>query len=93
MNPVNGTAKQGLELEPLQLAALLVLDGCCINLKTGIDQLGGFLGLKREADILAERLKDLVREKEKLIEDWKRKVKLVSAAEMPPPPRIIPSMG
>jgi hypothetical protein len=78
-----------MELTPMQLATMLVLDNCCVTLQTGANQLGGFLGLKREADILHERLKDLVREKEKLIESWGRKIQLVPASAMPPAPPVI----
>lgn len=88
--PINGRPPdQKLELTPHQLATILVLDSCCVALQTGVNQLGGFLGLSREASILEERLKDLVREKEKLMESWKRKVQLVSS--MPAP--LIPSRG
>lgn len=88
---INGKAAEPekLELQPLQLATILVLDGCCVSLQTGMNQLGAFLGLNREAAILEERLKDLVREKEKLVASWSRKVQLVPAAMMPPAP-IIP---
>lgn len=79
---------QKLELTPHQLATVLVLDSCCVALQTGMNQLGGFLGLTREASILEERLKDLSREKEKLLQSWSRKVQLVPAAAMPPAPVI-----
>lgn len=89
--PVNGNPpQQKLELTPMQLASLLVLDSCAAALQTGVNQLGGFLHLTREASILEERLKDLQREKEKLVESWSRRVQLVPAGAMPPAP-LIPS--
>ena len=75
MNP--GTPQKKLDLQPLQLAALLVLDGCAMALSTGANQLGGFLGLKREAEILVRCGQMLDSEKQKLLSDWTQLVKLV----------------
>jgi hypothetical protein len=79
---VNGKFQkpQDITLQPLQLAALLVLDGCCVALQTGANQLGGFLKLEREAGILMTALKQVTTDKEKLVADWGRKVQLVDAS-------------
>lgn len=76
----NGGKK--LELSPLQLATVLVMDGCAMSLQTGANQLGGFLGLKREAEVLAKVGKLLDDEKQKLISEWQHTVKLVDASAM-----------
>ena len=79
---VNGKFQkpQELMLEPMQLAALLVLDGVAMAVQTGANQLGGFLKLEREAQILCKVLALLVDEKKQLVDDWGRKVKLVDAS-------------
>ena len=59
---VNGKFQkpQELMLEPMQLAALLVIDGVAMAVQTGANQLGGFLKLEREAQILTKVLALLV---------------------------------
>lgn len=88
MNVINGKLqpKPTLQLEPLQLAAILILDGCSIALKTGADQLGGFLGLKREADILVKALNIIGADKKQLMEEWQRKIVVAPAAALPDAP-------
>ncbi len=82
---VNGKfqKQQQLDLQPMQLATLLVLDGACVALQTGANQLGGFLKLEREANILTSALKLVVTEKEKLIAEWGQKVQVVPAGALP----------
>lgn len=65
---------QQLELQPMQLAALLVLDGVAVALQTAANQLGGFLKLEREAQIVMKALVHIQQEKEKLVQEWQRKV-------------------
>ncbi len=81
---INGKFQQPkqLQLEPLQLGALLVIDGCAVALQTGANQLGGFLGLKREADLLLKALGVLQVEKEQLMADWQRKLVVAPASAL-----------
>ena len=78
--PVNGQAQ--LQLEPLQLATMLVLDALAKAMETGMNQLGGFLGLKREADIIANALSHLQRDKQRLIEEWQKRIVIAPAAAL-----------
>lgn len=48
-----------LKLTPKQLAAMLVVDACRAALQTGANQLGAFLGMKDEADILVKHVDGL----------------------------------
>lgn len=73
-----------LMLEPMQLAALLVLDAQVAQLQVGANQLGGFLKLHEEADILVRAAQYIQRRKEKLMDGWGRRVQLVGAGAMPP---------
>ena len=89
MSAPNGKG-QNLSLTPHQLGAMLVLDSLIVGLQTGANQLGGFLGLKREGDILANAMHSLAREKELLMSSWAKQVQVFPAAALPPPP-VIPS--
>ncbi len=80
MSEENGKAvQQNLTLQPLQLAALLVIDGILNAMQTGANQLGGFLKLKTEGDILVRSLQILGKEKEALMNDWARSIQVVQA--------------
>lgn len=82
MNVINGKLQgkqKSLQLDPMQLAAMLVFDGCMVALQTGANQLGGFLKLKREADILVGALDFLNKEKTKLMNEWSNKLVIAPA--------------
>ena len=76
----NGT--QQLSLTPMQMATLLVFDLCGSTLQTGCNQLGGFLGLKREAEMLAQGLAAVQAAKESLLNEWSRKVVVAPAGAL-----------
>lgn len=78
--PINGNQK--LDLNPMQLATVLIFDLCGTTLSTGINQLGGFLGLRREAEMLGQALAALQHAKETLIGEWSRKVVVAPAGAM-----------
>lgn len=80
MNKTNGTQK--LSLEPMQLATLLVFDACGIAIQNGCNQLGGFLGLRREAEMLAQSLAALQHAKDALLAEWQRKVVVAPAGAL-----------
>lgn len=77
------TQPKKLELTPTQLATVLVIDGCVSNLVTGANQLGGWLGLKSEAEVLARIANLLEGEKQKMIADWTTLVKLAAPGQYP----------
>lgn len=74
-----------------QLATLLVLEGQMANLQTAANQLGAFLGLKREAEICGDAIAVLSRGMEGLKASWDKQVQLASPSDMPPP-SVIPSL-
>ena len=80
----NGPKPKTMELNSNQLAALLVLDGQSAQLQIGANQLGSFLKLKREADILIAAIELIQKEKEKLISDWAKLIQIVPASALPP---------
>lgn len=71
-----------------QLAALLVLEAQAQQLQIGANQLGGFLKLKAEADILVEAIALIQRKTGELRAQWARTVQIVDAASMPAAPVI-----
>lgn len=75
------TAK--IQLTAQQLATLLVLEGACAQLQTGANQLGAFLGLKREADVLVQAIQLIDREKQSLTKEWERTIQIVGAGALP----------
>ncbi len=85
---MNDKPKNELRLTPHQLAAMLVLDAQVAQLQIGANQLGGFLGLKREADILVNAIQVIQKDKERLVESWAKTIQIVPASALPPPPVI-----
>lgn len=79
--PQNGG--KGLSLQPMQLAAMLVLDAAIAYLQIGANQLGGFLKLEREADILVQAMNVIGNQKSALMAEWENKVQIVPASAMP----------
>lgn len=82
MNVINGKLQpkeKKLELQPLQLATIIILDACSTALQTGANQLGGFLKLEREASILMKALNVLEGEKQKLVQEWQQKIVVAPA--------------
>ena len=68
-----------LELQPLQLAAALVMDAQIAQLQVGANQLGGFLKLEREANILLEAAQLIGKKRQELMDEWSRRVHLAPA--------------
>lgn len=80
-------AKTGpkMELTPMQLAAVLVIEGQIAQLQVGANQLGGFLGLKREADILINAIQVITKDRDALVASWAKQVKIYGADAAPKP--------
>lgn len=82
MSAANGAQRQ-LELTPTQLAAMLVIDAQVAQLQIAANQLGGFLKMTREADLIVSAMKVLAEGKERLVQEWARKVQIVPAGALP----------
>lgn len=67
-----------------QLATVLVLDGAMAALQTGANQLGSFLKLQDEANILVGAINYIGTRKQDLQAQWERRVQLVGAEELGP---------
>jgi hypothetical protein len=72
-----------LRLTPLQLVTVMVLEGQAEQLQIAANQLGGWLGLKAEADILVSAREHILRAKTKMQASWLNAVQVVSAADVP----------
>lgn len=81
---VNGKfqKEEQLSLTPMQMGTLLVLDGLSAAMQAAANQLGGFLKLPREADIVIRCGNMLQVEKDKLVGEWKRTVQLATPASL-----------
>ncbi len=74
------TEKQkSVNVTPLQLASLLVLEGQIAQLQVGANQLGGFLKLTESADILIEAAQMIEKKKVAMQRSWETGIKVVSA--------------
>jgi hypothetical protein len=74
--------KQAIRLTPQQLGTLLVLDGLVVALQTGANQLGGFLGLKAEGNLVLQALEVLVKGRDGLRAEWAKAVQLAPASAL-----------
>jgi hypothetical protein len=86
---VNDQPKPKLELTPHQLCAILIIESQCAQLQLGANQLGGFLGLKREAEMLLNAIQVLQKDKERLIHDWSKQVQIVPASAIQAIPSLV----
>ena len=77
-----------IRLTPHQMATMLVIEAQIQALQMGSNQLGGFLGLKDEADLLMSAANHLAKGLEKFKRGWE--TGLVIASEAPPEPRVGP---
>ncbi len=75
----NGAAPAQLHLEPMQVCALVIIEGLAAGMQAAINQLGGFLKLPREADIVANAMGHLQRDKERLMQEWQRRLVVAPA--------------
>lgn len=73
-----------LDLTPMQLAAVLVIESQIAQLQIAANQLGGWLKLTREADILVNAMQIIVKDTEKLKADWAKQVKIFPEAALAP---------
>ncbi len=78
-NAKMGQTHKKLTLTAPQLATMLILEAQMNQLQIGANQLGGFLKLTKEADILVNAIQFIGRQKEALMEEWDRKVQLAPA--------------
>lgn len=65
-----------------QAAVLMTLDMVCVVLQTAANQLGGFLELQAEGNILVRALAQVSQDKERLVADWRRSVVLAAPAAL-----------
>lgn len=64
------TEAKRVRITPDQLATLLVLDAAMAALQTGANQLGGYLGLKDEAEILTGAIAFVGSRRDELQRQW-----------------------
>jgi hypothetical protein len=83
MDPNFAPPPQTIRLTPHQMATMLVIEGAMATLQMGSNQLGGFLGLKDEADLLMSACNHLGKGLEEMKREWEGKVVLVGAGAMP----------
>lgn len=90
MSEKNGKQTQNLSLNAAQLGTMLVLDAQLASLQVGANQLGGFLKLEREANILVSAMHQIQRDKELLMKSWASQVQVFPPSALPPSQQIIP---
>ncbi len=73
------TEKKNINVTPLQLASLLVLEGQMAQLQMGANQLGGFLKLTESADILIEAAQLIEKKKVAMQRSWETGIQVVNA--------------
>ncbi len=71
--------QKNIQVTPLQMASLLVLEGQIAQLQVGANQLGGFLKLTKEADILIEAAQLIEKKKVEMQRSWETGIQVVSA--------------
>ncbi len=76
-------SNQTLRLTPHQLATVLVFDGAIAMLQTGANQLGGFLKLKAEADVLISAIELIGSRKVALQKEWGGGIVIAKPADVP----------
>lgn len=79
----NTKEQQVLRLTPEQLCTLLVFEAQAAQLQTAANQLGGFLGLKAEAEVLLSAKGHLDAAKVRMQAEWQRTVQVAQPADVP----------
>lgn len=75
---------------PMQLAATLLLEGEAQRLQVSANQLGGFLKLTREGDILIQAQQVIIRELQKLQREWAGEIVLAQPGDLKTLERVSP---
>lgn len=83
MNNAKMSDKKNVSLTAPQLAAFLTLEGQMAQLQIAANQLGAFLKMEKEANILIQAMTFIGNQKNALMAEWERKVQLVPAEAMP----------